>query len=252
MQTYGIVGYPCKHSLSPLICNAAFQALEIPAKFEIFETRDLDAFMKRVEKGEIAGGSVTMPYKGDVIPYLKAKSADVREIGACNCFKGLSGFNTDWQGALRALTEECDLKGKKIYLLGTGGAGRAILHGLLRKELDVTIFDRVSIPGVKLLSELDSNFDVLINATSCGFKSDESCVPKKLLSKDKVVMDVVYEPLMTCLIKDAKKAGCKVITGEKMLLYQAVYSFEIWTLQKAPLSVMQDALYLFLKKSAPD
>lgn len=252
MKTYAVVGYPCRHSLSPAIQNAAFQALEIPAKFEIFETKNLAEFVEKIRSKEIAGGSVTMPYKNEIIQYLDTVSEDVRETGACNCINGLAGFNTDWQGALRALGDVCKLKNQRVYLIGVGGAGGAIFHGLYRKGIDPVIFNRTPRPGVRPLDSLDENFDILINASSCGFKSDETCVPEKILKPGKVVMDVVYEPLETRLIQNAKKAGCKIITGEKMLLYQGALAFEIWTGRKAPLDVMKRALYSSLKKSLPD
>ena len=252
MKTYALVGHPCKHSLSPVIHNAAFQALEIPAKFEIYDTENLQDFMEKVRAGEFAGGSVTMPFKNEIIWHLEQISEDVREIGACNCIRGLEGFNTDWYGALRALEEVTELNGKRVYLLGAGGAAEAIAHGLFRKNLDLIFFNRTVKPGVLPLNAIDENFDILINATSCGFKSDESCVPKEILGPDKVVMDVVYEPLETKLIKEAAEAGATVITGEKMLLYQGFQAFEIWTGEAAPADVMKDALYSSLRNSDPD
>jgi shikimate dehydrogenase len=251
MKTYALVGHPCKHSLSPVIHNAAFQALEIPAKFEIFDTENLEEFMEKVRAGEIVGGSVTMPFKNGIIEHLEQISEDVREIDACNCIRGLEGFNTDWYGALRALEEVADLNGKRVYLIGAGGAAAAIAHGLFRKNLDLKFFNRTVKPGVLPLEAIDENFDILINATSCGFKSDESCVPKEILGEGKIVMDAVYEPLETRLLKEAAEAGCTVVTGEKMLLYQGFQAFEIWTGEAAPAEIMRDALYSSLKNSDP-
>lgn len=250
MKRYALVGYGCGHSLSPAIHNAAFKELLIDAKFEIFETRDLTGFMEKVKNGEISGGSVTMPFKKTVLPYLQEIDKSVEKIEACNCFNGLKGFNTDCDGAFRALKEAVDLERKRIYLLGAGGAGSAIAYGL--RDYDVTIFN-LTLPEAfeiaekygfeaRELRDLDLNYDILINATSCGFKNDESCVPIELLNPKATVFDIVYEPLETRLIRDALQVGCKTITGEKMLLYQGAAAFEIWTGKKAPIDVMKSAL----------
>ncbi|MBU1992676.1 MAG: shikimate dehydrogenase [Nitrospirota bacterium] len=258
MKIYGVIGYPCAHSMSPVIHNAGFEALNIDAKYEIFETQDLAGFIK---KGGFDGLSVTMPYKQEIIRYLEQIDDATKAIGACNCVNGTHGFNTDSYGAMVALEEVAAIGGKNVYLLGTGGAASAIYYGLMEESANVTVFNRNLEEAskfmdnfgvlVKLLNELDENFDILINATSCGFKSDESCVPMEILKPGKVVMDVVYEPLETRLLRDAKAAGCTTVSGENMLLHQAVKQFEIWTGETAPVDIMRGAIYSFLKKSAP-
>lgn len=260
MNIYGVIGHPIAYSLSPAIHNAAFKELKIDAIYKTFDIspQNLSDFMRKA-RSEIAGLSVTIPYKVEIMKYLDKIDEKAKKIGAVNTIINengiLKGLNTDVDGAMQALEEVTKISNKNILVLGAGGAARAIVYGLKEKNTQVTILNRTLEKAQQLAEEFNCNFDrlenlkkytpeILINATSLGMLSniDESLVPKDFFRPRMVVFDIVYKPLMTKLLQDAKKAGCQIITGEKMLLYQAVKQFEIWTNQKAPVKVMQEAL----------
>jgi len=159
------------------------------------------------------------------------------------------------------LQEKTDPKGKKVLIMGAGGASRAIAYSLKEFGADVYIFNRTKEKGQALADEFDvetidflqipkANFDIIINATSVGMKPNtgDSLLHADQISKDCVVMDIVTSPMETQLLKEAKKAGAETITGERMLLHQACRQFEIWFGKTAPIEVMEKALYENLKK----
>jgi shikimate dehydrogenase len=162
------------------------------------------------------------------------------------------------------------LKGKRVILLGAGGAARAIGFGLKQKGCQLTILNRSQNRGEALSKELGCDYlpisalvrmrtgelkaDVMINATSLGMYPRErgSPIPKKLLKKEMMVMDIVYQPLQTRLLRDAEEKGCLTINGLEMLLLQAVAQFEIWTGRRPDLRQMRNDLCKALKKEAVD
>ncbi len=270
-KIYGVLGFPSRHSLSPLMHNAAFSALNIDAKYQVFEIepKDLDVFMHSLSKGNISGLNVTVPYKEKVIPFLTSISAEAKLIGAVNTIKigdkALEGFNTDADGFLKHLTQDLrfDPAAKSIAIIGAGGASRAVSVGLCRlNPKKLSIYD---VDGAKLLTlvnHLKANFnhiefnpvssadklgieeaDLLVNATPMGMKASDHClVEEKSLHAGLLVYDLIYNPKETKLLALAKKCGANASNGLGMLLYQAMASFEIWTVQKAPKDVMWDAL----------
>ncbi len=271
-QIYGIVAHPVAHSLSPIIHNAAFEALNIDAKYEKFdfESEDLFEFLKKVKKENILGLSVSIPHKETIIQYLDEVSDTAKIIGAVNTVINrngkLYGTNTDYIGVLHALCPNSALNSQlsvlksSVLILGAGGSARAIVYGLKLKGLKVFIANRTEEKAKDLAEEFDVNFlcnadldklipDIIINTTSVGMFGvavEKSPYPKELFKKHQIVMDIVYRPLMTKFLTDAKNAGCQIITGEKMLLYQAVEQFELWTNQKAPFEIMKKALIVNL------
>lgn len=248
-KKYGILAHPAGHSLSPVMFRA------VGVSYDIFDIPP-EEFEGFVRNGNFDGLSVSLPYKEKIIDFLDFADEDVRVIGACNTVLRdadgkLNGFNTDWIGAVEALREAgCELSGKKVVLLGAGGAARAICYGLLKEGAEVTVLNR-DLDEARPLGEdfgveiglLDSvdgrECDVLIQATSVWITAglDVKIVPDSFVrglgARGGVVMDIVYKPLMTPLLEVAREAGCRVITGEKMLLNQAVKQFEIWFGEKA-------------------
>ena len=258
---YGIIGHPVKHSLSPLLHNSAFQALNLNNVYLAFDVTDLKSAMKGTRALNIKGLSVTIPHKEAIIKFLDEVDPVTQKIGAVNTVINkngrLLGTNTDWIGAIKALEEAVGrLDTKKVLVLGAGGSAKAIVAGLTERGAKVLIANRTLEKAKDLAEEFEAkwyNFDelpdveasVLVNATSVGMapNEDESLVPPELLSKYSAVMDIVYSPLKTKLLKDAEKAGCRVINGLRMLLFQAVAQFELWTATPAPLEVMERTLY---------
>jgi len=258
---YGIIGHPVRHSLSPIMHNNAFKIRKINAVYLAFDVTNLKAAINGVRALGIKGLSVTIPHKETVIDYLDEIDEIAKRIGAVNTIinrdSKLFGTNTDWLGAVKALEEYVSLKGKKVVIVGAGGSARAICIGLKDRGATIHIANRTvskakelaslcdgSFSGLKELDKVSQDFDILVNTTPIGMhpKDNEIVVDPEILSNFKIVMDIVYSPLETLLLKEARKRGCKTITGLKMLLYQAVAQFELWMNQLAPIKEMEKAL----------
>lgn len=258
-ELYGIMGKPVSHSLSPAMHNAAFAELGLNKVYVPFEVEDVAQAMTGFRVLGVKGVSVTIPHKQKVIEHLDSIDPVAKNIGAVNTLvidkQHIHGLNTDWLGANRALTEQMDLKGKKILLLGAGGSACAIGFGLIEVGADVIIASRTASKGRALAEKLEGEWfpladvpkisaDALVNATSVGMTpyTEESPVPHASLSNFPVVMDIVYSPLETRLLTEARTAGCIVVDGLAMLLYQGVAQFEIWTGRQAPIDLMRQKL----------
>jgi len=256
---HGIMGNPVSHSLSPVMHNSAFAALHLNAAYVPFAVSDVAAAMIGFRAMGIRGVSVTIPHKQAVIALLDAIDPVAAKIGAVNTLDiqngRITGHNTDWIGANRALEEKTALPGKKILILGAGGSARAIGFGLLEAGSEILLASRTAASGIELAQTLacpwhplneiaELSADCLINATSEGMAphTDVSLVPKECLSRFSVVMDIVYAPLETKLLREAREAGCQMVNGLAMLLYQGVAQFELWTGRKAPVEIMRQSL----------
>jgi shikimate dehydrogenase len=276
-QLYAVIGDPIGHTLSPAMHNAAFQALSMDAVFLAFKVMQtqVEEAMGGVRSLGIRGLNVTMPNKNVVMQYLDEIDEQAKLIGSVNTVLNeggrLRGFSTDGVGAHRALEENgVKLAGKKLVLLGAGGAARAIAFTLARETRELVILNRTPEKISALAQALNTKFhkkitsssltssnieqnlqgaDVLINATSVGMHPNEKHTPVKpaLLNSDLTVMDIIYNPLETKLAKDAKAAGAKVISGVEMLIHQGAASFEIWTGKAAPVEVMRQSALNQLK-----
>ena len=200
---------------------------------------------------------MTIPHKEKIIEFLDIVDGTARKIGAVNTIVNkngkLAGYNTDVIGVMNALkTGVRSFRGKKAAVLGAGGASRAIVYGLKKAGADVWVFNRDVARAKRLAARFHAkygplascypaNFDIIINATSVGMKPNVNATPlpnltRSLKGKTKkpVVMDVVYGPLMTKLLRAAAKAGCKIIKGDKMFYEQAAAAFRLWTGKKFP------------------
>jgi len=266
-----VIGDPIEHSLSPTMHNAAFEHLKLDFVFLAFRvTSDhLENAVRGVRALGIRGLNVTMPHKGAVTEFLDEADAAVRFLRAANTILNqggkLRGFNTDGVGALKALKSNgVELAEQKVLLLGAGGAAKAIAFCLAREVDELCILNRDAAKARELAEVLEpcgkkivgdeltleqvaqglQDADVLINATSVGMipNDSESLVRPEWLKPSLCVMDAVYNPLETQLIRDARAAGAKVVTGAEMLLHQGAASFEIWMSCPAPVDVMREAL----------
>jgi shikimate dehydrogenase len=267
----GVIGDPIGHTLSPTIHNAAFSYLGLDFVFLAFHVKvsELENAMRGLRGLGIHGLNVTMPHKSAVIGFLDEVDFTVRFLGSANTILNrdgkLSGFNTDGVGALKALLEnDVDPSGKKVLLLGAGGAAKAIAFMFVPEVGELAILNRSAEKAKELAETLGHMFnqkvvggalspdsiktnlrdsDVLINATSVGMKPNlsQSPVSSEWLRSDLTVMDIVYNPVETKLAKDAKAAGAKVVNGVEMLIYQGAASLEIWTGKSAPIEIMRKA-----------
>jgi shikimate dehydrogenase len=255
---YGVTGMPLAHGLGPVMHNAAFRELGLNAVYLAFESTDLEGTIRGARAMGIKGLSVTIPYKSRVIPFLDRMDPMARKIGAVNTvvLEGgcLAGYNTDAAGGLKALQEVTDPRGKRVVILGAGGAARAIGFILAENGGRLTIVNRSIKPGEGLARDLGALFvpmgnlkgfetDILINATPVGMYPDEDHV---LLDLEKtragVVMDIIYNPFETRLLRMARAQGAVIVPGIRMFVFQGAEQFRLWTGLEAPLDVMKNAV----------
>lgn len=266
-ELYGIMGNPVSHSLSPAMHNGAFTHLGMNRVYLPFPSQDAAAAMNGFRALGVKGVSVTIPHKQAVIAHLDEIDPVAAKIGAVNTLLidsgRIKGFNTDWLGANRALEQEMSLAGKKVLLLGAGGSARAIGFGLLEAGAEVLIASRTKSSGEALAATLNCPWhsiaeagtikaDALVNATSVGMGdlADQSPIGAEFLGNFPVVMDIVYAPLETRLLREARAAGCKTVNGLGMLLYQGAAQFELWTGEAAPVEVMREKLLAGLERKS--
>lgn len=238
--------------------NAAFRALGIDAVYLAFDVppeqlRNAIAGARAFSVRQLA---VSIPHKEAVVPLLDAVDETARAIGAVNTVTaregGLVGSNTDWLGAVRALEREIELEGREAVVLGAGGAARAVVYGLLARGARVRVLNRdvgraerlvaeLGAHGYGALSEYDRDpGEVLVNTTSVGLRSDASPLTR-FDAAPRVVLDAVYDPLETRLLREARARGARVVSGKWMLVYQAAEQLALWTRRTPPIDVMADA-----------
>ena len=268
---YGVVGYPVKHSLSPAMFAAAFWEYRMEDSYEKFKVSpdELKDFMDEVKNKPISGLSVTIPHKETIIQHLNSVDKHSEAIGAVNTVvnKGgkLKGYNTDWLGAKRTIEDTIDVNGKNVVIIGAGGAAAAITYACLEMGAYVTILNR-TIDKAEVLARrfeeignpvkvgkiddiLQFRANLLVHTTSVGMGADHknSLVPVEFFKRGLVVLDIVYTPLENKLVRDAKRADCRVIPGYKMLLYQGEKQFELWFGKKPRTEKMEEAILEELK-----
>jgi 3-dehydroquinate dehydratase/shikimate dehydrogenase len=272
-RVYGVLGWPVRHSLSPLVHNAALTAAGLDGVYVPLPVRpgwdDFRAFMECVTASpalDFAGFSVTLPHKEHALRWLDewggAVSAPARRCGAVNTLirrpdDTWGGDNTDGRGAVMALRTlpECSadqLRGRVVSVLGAGGVARAIVAALCDAGADVTVYNRSENRAQRLASELGCRHtpwanrlhyagDILINCTSLGLwpAVDETPLPDEALRPGTVVFDTIYQPAETRLLRAARARGCAVISGLEMFLHQAEAQFELWHGIAAPSGAMR-------------
>jgi shikimate dehydrogenase len=268
-----VIGNPVGHSLSPALHNAAFNALGLDFVYVAFRVENLKSALDGMRALEnFRGLSVTIPHKIEIIEYLDEVAAIDRSIGSVNTVINdngrLCGFGTDGPGALKALLAAgVKLADANILLLGAGGAARAIaftlarcatpgklvildinrqlLDGLisdLRKSTETVIEDGLLDPA--MIAERMAAADVIINCTPVGMHphEDRTLVPIEMFRQEQAVFDIVYNPLETKLLRDARTRGCRVVSGVEMFINQAVLQFEMFTGESAPEDIMRSVV----------
>ena len=313
-KIYGLIGYPVKHSLSPVMHNAAFQALDISAEYKLFEVEPakletflidnikiLDTQGEEFYSQDIAGFNITIPHKVRAFEILKKKfplsfgklaQEDryyVRLSGAVNTVKREGGqlfyWNTDATGFLKSLEDKQEgwglgfaTNGKSALVIGSGGAGRAVVAALSWKNMGMKkiyindidanalkatqehffslperedLLGRLDFISDSKIPEVIKKCDLLVNASWVGMKGeDASAVDKDWLHQDLCVYDVVYNREQeTRLIRDAKSKGLRTANGLSMLLYQGANAFNLWTGRKAPVEIMRQAINVSARHS---
>jgi shikimate dehydrogenase len=267
----GLIGNPVEHSMSPPMHNAAFDYLGLDFTYVPFnvEKNVLQDSIQGARALGIKGLNVTIPHKTRVMEFLDVIDKPAELIGAVNTIKfnnrEIKGYNTDGIGAVRALEEVVQVKEKKVVMIGAGGAGRAVAFQLILSGVDsLTIINRTPKKALNLKNEIESKIDsnifygnleilekeiskadILIDTTPIGMYphiDDKPMVNADMMHSDLVVNDLVYNPMETVLLKEAKKAGSRTVSGLNMLLYQGAEAFKIWTGKDAPLDIMEKTL----------
>ena len=255
-RLYGVLGNPVGHSLSPRMHNAAFVQTGYNGVYTAFPVTDLSNAIGGIRALNIRGCSVTIPHKVAVMELLDAIDPLARRIGAVNTIVNanarLTGFNSDSPGAMAALLEKTPVAHRRVAVIGAGGAARALAHGIREHGGRLTIVNRSVERGEQLAKEVDCDFcppadfsgvgyDILVNTTSVGMvpKTDRMPVGHACLRPGMTVMDIVYNPLETKLLRTAREAGCTVVDGVAMFVHQGACQFERWTGLKAPVQLMK-------------
>jgi shikimate dehydrogenase len=271
----GLIGWPVAHSVSPAMHNAAFAALGLDWRYELLpvEPGRVAAMVTRLRLEGFQGANVTVPHKQAVMPYLDHVTEDARAVGAANTIvrrgEWLIGDNTDADGFLLGLSKaKVTLAGRRALIIGAGGAARAVVYGLLQFPIaEVLLLNRSAERAETLARDLDRRdggsprvavrpftaetliesaraADLLVNTTSIGMWPDVNAsiwpegvpVPAHL-----VVFDLVYHPLETRLLQQARVSGARAIDGLEMLVQQGALAFQVWTGEQAPVAVMREA-----------
>ena len=267
-KSFAVIGDPIDHSLSPNIHSAAFRELNLDSSYIGYRIPkgELESGIEGLKKIKINGFNVTIPHKIEMMKYLDKMDESCSVIGAVNTVVNnegmLKGYNTDMDGFLEPIKKrDIQIKGKKILLLGAGGAARAIIAGMAKEKVEeVIIANRTPNNAMKLSEfaakiELKTNtknleevnqeiekFDMIINSTSIGLKNETSPISFDRVNQKTIVYDIVYSPMNTDFIKKAKDKKLQVIYGYEMLLGQATRAFEIWHGMEAPYNAMKKAL----------
>jgi shikimate dehydrogenase len=269
-----LIGHPVAHSFSAQMQQAAFDALGIEVVYELLDTSAaaLQETVETLRGDDFLGANVTIPHKERVATFVDRKSEDASATGAVNCVtkegKRLVGHNTDvnaFRVSIDALVGKQKMP-RAAVVLGAGGGARAAVHALITMGFQrVIVFNRHlhraeglvkhfgrsashmelrAMPWHESVIESElSRTRVLVNATSVGLASDDSPIPGELLAPDLLVMDMIYNPPETRLLREAKAAGAAgVMNGETMLLQQGMDAFQLWTGQQAPADVMRQKL----------
>ena len=264
-KLFGVVADPVAHSYSPLIHNAAFESNELDFRYLPFRVaaEDIAPFLKWCQQEEIGGLSVTIPHKQSVLPLLTQAEAAAQGIGACNTivFSGEDrvGYNTDYRAAMDCLNEALTklfpepnpFEGKSALLLGAGGVSRAIGWGLSQRRVRVAVTSRNFETATQLAKEFGGRAipwderhsvqpNILVNGTPIGMFPEMDDTPYRgdKLDARTLVFDTIYNPEQTLLIRNARTAGCPIITGLSMFVRQAAYQYKLFTGLEPPVKVM--------------
>lgn len=263
----GLIGHPLGHTLSPRMHNAAFEGLELPGtylKFDLQNATDVPGFIREAAKLGAKGFNVTIPYKEVALAAMDHLDNDARRAGAINTIGvepdgTLKGYNTDIFGFSEAIRASgYNPRNRRALVVGAGGASRAAIIGLWKMGAKIVIANRTPERAEQLvrsmrvfiktlpLEDLDKEkpFSLIVNATPVGMRGFESeqIIPEELVAKADAVMDMVYNPSDTPLVRLAKKYRVKTVPGIDMLLHQGARAFEIWTGRKAPIEIMRAQL----------
>src|SRR5215813_12492367 len=266
-RVYGVAGDPVAHSLSPAMLNTAFRRENVNAVYLALHAKAMNDLLACVRDIPIAGLSITMPYKEQILKYLDKTDPWTTKIGAANTLvRGqdgkLFGFNTDVNGVVRPLEIRMRLQGARVLVLGAGGAARAAVFGLKDRGAEVSIFNRTPGPAQNLAKRARAKavnklqlrkmaFEVIINATPVGMEGNREPIPiSEQEFNARYFFEMVYTPSETKMVKLARSKGMHVILGAEMFVQQGARQFEIWSGKPAPVQEMQRVVEYALAQRA--
>lgn len=258
-KVVAVIGNPIEHSLSPPMHNAAYKQMGMDYVYVAFkiEKDNLSHLIESAKTMGLVGLNVTIPYKTDIIEYLDEVDDTARRINAVNTIRfndGIAkGYNTDGTGAVKSIEKYTELKNKKVLVLGAGGASKAITFTLLNHGINsLTIanrsrdnaiqlidnlkkqtgFDQISYVDIEKADTILEDVDIIINTTPIGMYPNvdaDTPIKTEKINENHVVMDIIYNPLETKLLKNATDNGATTISGTNMLINQGITAFEIFT-----------------------
>lgn len=276
-KVVGVIGHPIEHSMSPPMHNNAFKELNMDYVYVAFHVlpENIEKLIESCKTLDIKGLNVTIPHKTSVIPFLDEIDSTAKKIGAVNTIQfknGIAkGFNTDGIGAIKSIQEYTTLEGKNVLIIGAGGASKAISFTLINENINSLVianrskenacnlienirmqcdFEEISYVDIKDASELIDDVDIIINTTPIGMYPKHEVEPPiktDKINEKHIVMDVIYNPLETTLLKEARLNGATTINGTSMLINQGLESFKIFTGCKASYKSFEEALMEQLK-----
>jgi 3-dehydroquinate dehydratase/shikimate dehydrogenase len=263
-RIYGVIGDPVLHSLSPVLHDAAYAARHVNAVYVPIPVRELRDFLKAMPSLGLAGFSITLPHKQAILRHLAKCDPLAARIGAVNTVvvQGdgrLHGYNTDYIGVLRALKSRLRLRGSRVLLLGAGGAARAAAFALAEAGANVVICARRATQSRELARTVGgeavsrpalrkARFAAIINATPVGLAGASGSPLQAGEMNCEVVMDMVYRPIQTPLLRLAARRGVETVSGVEMFVAQAAAQWEIWFGGRAPVAVMRRAVLAALRR----
>lgn len=246
--TFQLLGQGIAYSASPAMMNAAFEHLGLPHRYVLADigAAEVEARVARLRADDAGGANVTVPHKVAVAALMDELSESAREAEAVNTVVNergrLIGHNTDLPATIDVIAELCPTGVRRAVVLGAGGASRAVQLALTRSGAPSVAVLRRSDGSIERLGDEAARADLLINATPVGTGSDASPVPTNMLRPDLSVLDLVYRPSPTRLVRDARAVGADAVAGAAILLGQAWRSLELWLDRPAPIEVMRAAL----------
>ena len=263
---YAVIGYPIEHSLSPGMHKAGYEALGVDAEYQRFlvEPCHLTEAVEGLCALGFSGWNVTLPHKEHIIALLDVLTPQAQRAGAVNTVKihegQRIGHNTDGDGFVRSVEEELKgFQGKKVVLLGAGGASKGIALALAEQGMQVHILNRTYAKAEALVQAIQreggtatsgmfasgdwlSDVDLLVQTTSAGLHGEPFPFSVQGISEHALVVDIIFNPRETAFLQEAKKQGCRTLNGLGMLLYQGALAWEFWLGGQAPVEAMRQAL----------
>ena len=274
----GVIGHPIEHSMSPPMHNNAYKQLNMDYVYVAFHVQpeNIEKLINSSKTLDIKGLNVTIPHKTTIIPYLDEIDETAEKIGAVNTIQfknGIAkGYNTDGIGAIKSIQEHTTLQDKNILIIGAGGASKAISFTLINENINSltianrsqnnaenlinnikkqTEFTNINYQQINNVDEILNQTDIIINTTPIGMYPNHQVKPPiktDNINNKHVIMDIIYNPLETQLLKQAKENGATTINGTSMLINQGLESFKIFTGKEATYESFEEALLGQLKK----